>query len=543
MTLQHQTFGPRRLAAPKRVPFVLPGRRTLSEHLPAELIEVPITVARRSRYLRKAIVQQALDDPTNRQIRLPDVDSMGFRMYVEWLESGRVEYHTRKSSNSKDGLILRDSFDLIFAHIAGSQLEEPDFQDYIIDTLARLLDPSQTPDLKVLEVVFLEKGASNILKQFVVDKMFAVERKMLGLMRGVVDDSGIAVGCEYHVQKAGACYKDGVKNEFANETCTTNQRHNTYNSSTDSLHSGNRQPLQCLSRTSPLMTFDTTLFSMPESTYFGSTEWSREVHSPQRSVPTPSLHTDKPLPTIPPLTPGTSPSPSLSPLYPQCIDPHHNGTKAISTQELVQECLERLRRTDNSSTRTSASPDLDPSAIPVLVLECLERFKKASPENVSTSSSGSSPQNESLSPHIPILFQGQSTTTPDSDLGTISTSQQQLRRDRSFDSLPKLPLFRTPTEPQIPLKKYHLCLDSAQPLSVQPSRTPTVARKPVPLRGEDWLKQYDSVNTMMESTQIVMAKRSKKSRFKEMLRSDSRMSKFELDGRAIEDQEVLPSAQ
>jgi hypothetical protein len=86
---------------------------------------------------------------------------------------------------SKSSFLLRDLIDYIFAHVTGSQLEDPGFQDYIIDTMEWLLNASQTPDLKVLEVAFLEEGASETLKQFIVDKMFAVERKMLTMMRGL----------------------------------------------------------------------------------------------------------------------------------------------------------------------------------------------------------------------------------------------------------------------------------------------------------------------------------------------------------------------
>jgi hypothetical protein len=201
-------------ATSRTIAFVLPGRRTLSEHLPAEIIDVSVSIIQRSASLRKLLVQHALRQPSARQIALPNVDPVGFRLYVEWLQTGRIEYQANLSG-SGSGMLLRDAFDLVFAHIVGSQLGEPDFQDYIIDTIARLLDTSQTPDLRVLEVVFLEKGAPDVLKQFVVDRMFAMERKMLGMMRGGRGDverkTQNMSGCDYHVHKAGECYKQKLK--------------------------------------------------------------------------------------------------------------------------------------------------------------------------------------------------------------------------------------------------------------------------------------------------------------------------------------------
>jgi hypothetical protein len=140
MTAQRSAFGSSTCSLPRIIAFILPGRRTLSEHLPTEMINVPIALAQRSKYLRKVIAKYALANSTERQIRLPNIDSIGFRMYVDWLEGG--EFRTA-STLAKGSLLLRDSFDYIFAHIAGSQLEDPDFQDCIIDALEWLLNASK----------------------------------------------------------------------------------------------------------------------------------------------------------------------------------------------------------------------------------------------------------------------------------------------------------------------------------------------------------------------------------------------------------------
>jgi hypothetical protein len=565
MASQRQRFGPHKSTAPEKLSFVLPGRRTLSEHLPAEVINVPITVAQRSRCLRKAMVQQALNDPTRRQIRLPDVDSMGFRIYVEWLQSGQVELHAPTSSGSSGGLLLRDSFDLIFAHIAGSQLEEPDFQDYIIDTSTKLLDSSQTPDLKVLEVVFLERGASNILKQFVVDRMFAIERKMLAMMRGSIDDLGNPVGCEYHVHEAGACYKNKIKEEPANEDNSANKRQKFYNWVTSSLHTSS-QRAECPSATYPQICTlaDTTLYSMTEENYRASAEWSREVHGSKQRARTPNVCTNKPLPTIPPLTPGTSQSPLSSPDSLHFPGLSNAESNVMGTQDIVQECLERLQRTDVSSARTGHSADAHDPDISVLVLECLERFKKTSTEDASASSPEGSPWSERVSPDYLYSLrnqeqeQEQEFTSPYLHNPDSSPSPHQGTWERSSGSFSKPPLLQSQAEPRSTPETYPLQQDSSQSfpivptrtstlsrksiplhsdspqlIPVSPSRTSTINRKAAPLRGEDWLQQYNTINAMMNNTSFMMAKQSKKSRFKELLRIDSISNRYELEGSVL----------
>lgn len=558
MSMQRQNFGNSRPAAPKRIPFVVSGRTTLSEHLPAEIIDVPITVAQRSSNLRKAIKRKALDDLTKRPIRLPDVDPTGFRIYIDWLKSGRVEFHTPTSISTGNGLLLRDSFDLIFAHIAGSQLEEADFQDYIIDELSRLLDASQTPDLKVLEVVFLEKGASNTLKQFVIDKMFAVERKMLSMMRGFIGGAETAQGCEYHVHEVGECYRNRAMSERLYTESFASGSHDGFNSRGSSVYNGSEH-FQAPTPTLPYRAKSTNaaFYNMAETSYFGSAEWSREVHGLVQNTPMQNLRTDKPLPVIPPLTPGTSPRPPSS-LHTLRSSLSNGGNAYPSTQQLISECLARLPHSPAPSGKPS-DPDPHASTVPVLILECLERFKRNNTERESSPEfEGSPPQQR----HSSLDCSGPLRSPTRRALRTDSAPHRQVSWQPSFDELPELNLgyFRASSTPQQNIPSYRSSSiqpqprtqrpDSSQslsyPLSPQsysssvqfslstppclPFLTPSqsIRRKPAPNRGSDWLTQYNLINTLSTTPKpsIITAKRSKKSRFVEMLRSDSLMGRM-----------------
>jgi hypothetical protein len=511
MTLQRSAFRPPRPALPKTIQFVLPGRRTLSEHLPSEVIDLPIAVAQRSRYLRKMLVQQSI---TARQIRLPDVDSVGFRMYTEWLRTGHVEFQALARSYTSGALLLRDSFDLIFAHIAGSQLDEPDFQDYIIDTMERLLDSSHTPDLKVLEVVFLEKGACNALKQFVVDKMFAVERKMLGMMRGLVDDvesrERIEVGCKYHVHEKGECYRTRLKDRFVTGANGSDMSEEDI----DLRFSSNNPRPQAIG--------NETMSNTAYGQYFGSVKCQPEVYGLEQRVATPDMYKHKPLPNIPPLVPGPlSPQSPLrsdnsSPVLSDCND------KITSTQQLVDECLRRLL-SGNALRMSSHAQGMNQDTIPTLVLECLQRFKKT--VSVSASShTACSPElsfsTADLRKDVPDLVRKQNDSLPpNGDMLGL----RNVHWERSFEELPKpwlkIPELTQDVGPEI--------ANSSVPQVPLPVTTSAVKRKAAPPRGIDWLKQYDRVNSIMQNTPII-AKRSKKSRFKELL-SENR---FRTEGRS-----------
>ncbi|KAF1917840.1 hypothetical protein BDU57DRAFT_178396 [Ampelomyces quisqualis] len=505
MSLQRSANRPSKPALQKTTSFTLPGRRTLSEHLPAEIIDVPMTLAQRSSYLRKAIAQQALKDPRQTQFSLPNIDSMGFRMYMEWLRTGHVEVHALTHESSSKGLLLRDCFDLFFAHMAGSQLGEPDFQDYIIDTMARLLDVSQTPDLKVLEVVFLEKGASNTLKQFVVDRMFAVERKMLGMMRGLVGKLECAESgrnkCEYHVHQEGECYRDRLKRTCAGAIRGTNAG---LHHGTTTTYDGRQSP----SFNPPTLYTEETVHKMTDASYPGSVEWSQD------------LSINKPLPTIPPLTPGPSlsPQPSPQPSNSPNVLPTHPASKPTSTQHLIAECLSRLPPTKPTPAHTP-SKSTQP-AISSLILECLERLE--------TSSLKTSPP---TLPHPIVPEKSSEYLSPskvyiapekqDEEPSPLRTGMADIHAHVPGLRVSETP-FRRPAHDGQCLRGTGLVQETWSSSSV-----PGVRRRPAPPRGTDWLRQYDCVNAMHGASMLVMAKRSKKSRFKELLRSESRA---ELEG-------------
>ncbi|KAH5471883.1 hypothetical protein HBI22_147120 [Parastagonospora nodorum] len=534
MTLQRQPFGHCRPVAPRRIPFVLSGRTTLSEHLPAEIIDVPITVAQCSSYLRNAVARQALNDLTERPIRLPDVDPTGFRMYIDWLKVGRVEFHIPTSTNTGAGLLLRDSFDLIFAHMAGSQLEEPDFQDYIIDELSKLLDASQTPDLKVLEVVFLEKGASNILKQFVIDRMFAVERRMLSMMRGFVGSTKAIRGCEYHVHEARECYRHRTVAKFESSHSLPNNSNDGFNARELSVYNGSER----FQASTPTLPYKTTsanapFYKMADAAYFGSAEWSREVRGFGRHSLMQNLRTDKPLPVIPPLTPGTSPSPPSSPCS-LISSLSNNKTAYQSTQQLISECLARLPHLPTPSILAS-DPDPHASAVPVLIMECLERFKRNNTKRASSSESEDSPPQ-----HLRQRYASPDISIPVKRPILQARSQKHVRWQPSFEELPKPA--RKELRAEFPVRQRSF---STRPASTSSSTRPntsphspsiphspasptlSIPRKPAPHRGSDWLTQYNLINTLSTTPKasMIAAKPSKKSRFVEMLRSDSGLSR------------------
>jgi hypothetical protein len=532
MTAQRSAFGSSTCSLPRTIAFILPGRRTLSEHLPAEMINVPIALAQRSKYLRKVIAKHALESSTERQIRLANIDSIGFRMYIDWLEGG--EFRTA-STLAKGSLLLRDSFDYIFAHIAGSQLEDPDFQDYIIDAMEWLLNASQTPDLKVLEVAFLEEGASETLKQFVVDKMFAVERKMLTMMRGVnISLDGRTqsdAGCRYHVHEKERCYKTDANRRHANtanyfklvheewdlRNVTRHDIHSTRSSSSTSLASDTQAKA--------------VFYNMANTQYFGFGEWSHKVHGLRQRTRTPNLHTNKPLPTIPTTMSGTSttpPSPPDSLRIALNLVPTGSNYNTISTEQLIHKCLSRLPP-DNPSLihHSDHAPPSHRTEIDDLVLECMQRFQRTS-------------STDSPSPH-PSCSPGSSSPTQFPHSGTPSPLvERRVHWEKSFESLPKPWLDHVEqlghgtriTELKQIYSFTSLQPHTHHPVSISHSRhsplsTPPnlVKRKPAPPRGDDWLKQYDRINGLRKDGPLVVAKRSKKSRFKEMLRSESGLGK------------------
>jgi hypothetical protein len=519
---------------PKRIAFVLPGRITLSEHLPTEVINVTTSVARRSKYLQKVIQQHVITNSTDSQIRLPNIDCIGFRMYIDWLKSGDIQFGTT-STMSKGGLLLRDSFDYIFAHITGSQLEDSVFQDFVIDTMTRLLDASQTPELKVLERVFLEKDASNILKQFVVDMMFAVERRMLAKMRGVVDNpenkAQSDAGCKYHVHAKGECYRNNTNSGYGRTANISESAHQEYNlRNINGLGSQSRWSSSSTSLDSESST-RAAFYSMTDKQYFGSEEWPREVHGLSRNERTSQLRTDKPLPTVPPLTPGTSPTPA-SPLDSLQIPPHLLSDRSYHeslNKEFIHECFSRLPPGKLPNRRLGDLPESQKAVIPSLVLECMERYQNAALDNAPSYSS-CSPDRSSSNPPRTLIPLPEQERFP---LPCLEPSQPDAHGhwQKSFDLLPKP--WQTHVEQYQNVIELDASKDGCPTTAHRPFIPPPVhvlqdfppyliKRKPTPPRGSDWLEQYDCINAMMgKDIPVISAKRTKESRSKEMLRSDT----------------------
>lgn len=65
-------------------------------------------------------------------------------------------------------------------------MQEPGFQSEVLQEMDRVLDAVQSPDMRVLETMVLEEGVGEALWRGVVGRMFMVERRMLGLLRGSV---------------------------------------------------------------------------------------------------------------------------------------------------------------------------------------------------------------------------------------------------------------------------------------------------------------------------------------------------------------------
>jgi hypothetical protein len=539
MASQRQVFRNRR---PGSVTFALAGRTTLTEHSPTENIEVAYDVAERSPYLRNFLPQHASNNRPLLPIQLGDVDPAVFRLYITWLSTGTI------SPPSQTAVFLQSCTDLIYAHILGAIFHAPNFQDHVIDTIASILDPAQAPDIKILEILFLEKHASSMLKRFVIDKMFAHERKMLGMLRGFVEDmvtgKGDVKGCEYHVHDEGVCYKHGredkgvvLKKETGMEkkwTIDDDAELNAMAAHYLGKTSSTTEPSSKVSKTSarPRLTVSSVLTdgdlvtshsAAPPSSrsntqsmhttsvrYQGSASWSRDLHNPRSSVRSLDTHPnlDKPLPPPPKRLPPPPP-PLRSPADPKIrLAAECEPIQATSTNDLVLECLGRL----SPSTMKPSTRDL--------INECLARVLPSPttmhippyPDNnednnesihSSLAASTCSSSSSSSEDHIP------SSPCPDS----LLYPPNPVTRDFSFTSLPK------PKFPHPPLTPpYHKSLSST------PHLPPLIIRKPAPPRGTDWLEQWDRLHALKGTQGFGLRKhgkrgRERKSRFKEILGS------------------------
>jgi hypothetical protein len=430
-------------------------------------------------------------------------------------------------------LLLPSCIDLIYAHIVGEAFSTSNFQDYIIDTMAKILNPAQTPDLKILEILFLEKHASSNLKKFIIDRMFAHERRMLGMLRndveGIVTSRSDVKGCEYHVHEEGMCYKQSnvtpayeeVREEkkwSVEDDADLNAIATHYlgrASKTVPMTENEVKSQQAPSKTQAAeyrmsinagyrraRSIDAGLRSCSDNMYasrahhHGSAAWSCELDGP-KSPTFPREELDKPLPPTPP--------PSSSPPVPFSFNSSpasaYESAQIISAKDLVFECLARLSptlaraSTHDPKTKFRAAATIeeeDPS---------LDR----SPA-ISTSSSDSCDEEVD----IPL------------SLKPASPQPIHLSRDFSFLSIPKphnLPLL--PSRPQ------HTKITPSQSSHYLPTESsaclrPLITRKPAPLRGLDWIEQWDRLYALRGTQGFGLRKednREKKSRFLEILES------------------------
>lgn len=158
--------------------FSLTGRTSLSELLPGEIIPVPAPIVDRSPCLHQIVKIHTSTNPGLSIIPLPNIDPAGFKLFLDYLTQGHITFPEGSDFS------LRCCIDLLYAHIIGCTFQEAAFQDHIIEELTLRLATTQSHDAQVLAVIFVEQGADETLKRFVVDKMFSVERRMVGLLKG-----------------------------------------------------------------------------------------------------------------------------------------------------------------------------------------------------------------------------------------------------------------------------------------------------------------------------------------------------------------------
>ncbi|CAO2648672.1 Nn.00g079390.m01.CDS01 [Neocucurbitaria sp. VM-36] len=495
MPIQRQIVKTSKPKSRRATAFILTGRTTLSEHLPGETIIVFHTIVTRSPYLQALVKQHA----SSTTIELRDTDPEGFKLYIQWLNTKIITFPFHSESSTTSGLPLRDCTDLIYAHIVGSHFSEVGFQDYIIDEIARRLDPAQTPDVKVLEIIFVDKGVSSVLKRFAIDKMFAVERKMVGLLRGCVGDvmelGAWGGDCEYHVHEEGSCYKS-VKEQQSVGDVTANGTQWDADKDSDLMAmanhyldraEGRRGINMLLPQSSPgtlklSQNHDTTRVSLQKIHYFGSAAWSREVHGlkvESSALLPPAVH-DKPLPPLP------SPPADLPPHSPTQIPPlsPRITTPKLSYEKPTEDC--------RALEGTSSTQDL--------IAECLQRLARSTPHI---------PMHSKVTEYLSTFPPSMSTASPTAQRSTTPPPYSDPSSPQHSPS-PR-PSYFPPRPPTPYHRSYTTTTTTTQVLAPQPVSTPVailcprtlspllphlIKRKPVPPRGLDWIEQWERLDKL-----------------------------------------------
>jgi hypothetical protein len=387
------------------VRFLLSGRTTLSEHLPSEFVDVPLQILARSRHLHQLVAGR----PSNATIKLGDIDPAGFKVYITWLRVRHGDRSQQSHSNAKS-LLLRECIDLIYAHIVGGQLREPYFQDYIIDEIERTIGPAQSPDNEVLDILFIETATSDMLRNFIINKMFAWERRMVAMVKGVVgsgrEKTLKETRCQWHIHdEDGRCYLDLP---FTNLPEIQ-------------IHDHDNIP-----HTRPSSPLSTSTIMFAPDAYFDSSTTSRYPAN-NRGV----IEANKPLPDTPGPNSAHTRNLRVRPFGPSRHtfdpgDPH-------SIEGLTKMCLER-----NAPQKSND--------IHELVDQCLGRISRQG-DLPPIAPSMESPPDLSTAEHRSVQFAREVISSTDSDYSLSEVSLPQPCRKGSFVDLPPL-VKRRPAPPR-----------------------------------------------------------------------------------------------
>jgi hypothetical protein len=354
-------------------------------------------------------------------------------------------------------------------------------------------------------------------------------------MRGVVDNpenkAQSDAGCKYHVHAKGECYRNNTNSGYGRTANFFELAHQEFNlRNINGLGSQSRWSSSSTSLDSESSTRAAS-YSMINKQYFGSEDWARGVHGLSRNKRTSQLRTDKPLPTVPPLTPGTSParpSPPDSLQIPPHLLPDRSYHESLN-KELIHECPSRLSPGKLPKHPLGDPPGSQKAVIPSLVFECMERYQKAASDNASSYSSCPPDGSSSNSPRT-------LTPLPEQERFPLpclepSHPERHGHWQKGFELLPKP--WQTHAEQYQNVIGLDASKDGCPTTAHRPFIPPPVhvfqdfppyliKRKPAPPRGSDWLEQYDCINAMMgKDTPVISAKRTKESRFREILRSDT----------------------
>ncbi|KAI8943360.1 hypothetical protein NX059_001375 [Plenodomus lindquistii] len=488
MPSQHQFVQTPKFSSELTITFMLTGRTTLSEHLPSESIDVPFSLASRSLYLHKLIIQNTTTRAHTSHanaVLLPDIDPAGFKIFLDYLSNGKITFPCPKLPSNAHNLSLRECIDLLYAHTAGGILQEPEFQDHVMDEMSRILSSKQSFDQKVLDVVFVDRKAASVLRDFIVDTMFAEDRKMVVMLRGGVRDAVAGDLGERGGSKPGEHEKAWDANEDPDlvamaEYCLT-RTDTAFTGSTpkDCVSSGKRVKVEQHRRRRSVVFVDTQIQIEKDN------ESSTFRESSMSSGTSFDIQKEKPLPALP-ATSISSPQNTFSPEVPQAFPTlPSNWEKDKAQQSLVERELYRRRRSE-------CSVDVNTHDI---VAECLDRFTRSTTAVGSRSCDAhklsgkviSTIKSREVQEHddLPLSLRAGSpsyacfdTSAAPSRSNIVSSIPAAEAAWVTVDSMPRPPIDRT-TSLYLP---------------------PMVKRKAAPSRGSDWLEQQERLY-MLQGTQ------------------------------------------